>query len=170
MLTVLILVLDVVVKSAEYLNKRERGFSIGQDIATIVAGWENSMDYYCASGSAPISLALSDLGLPSSYISNNYAAYTFNYTPPPNTSIAISIDGPEVSLNKAASSLPMLLQEQETSASVNSRVLGSRFEVVARRTSLTSQSVFDIKRGNSNASITSIMIDGTGVFDSNGCQ
>lgn len=170
MLTVLILFLNTAMKSAEYVNKRERGHNISKDIATVIAGWENAMDYYCASDSVPLSLSLSDLGLPPSYVSRNYTAYTFNYTQPPNASITISIDGPNVSLKKAASSLPQLLEDQETSANVSTSISGGRFEVVARRTSLTSQSVFDIKRGNSNASMTSIMMEGTGVFDSNGCQ
>lgn len=167
---VLTLILNTAIKSAEYIDKRRKGSAITEDIVVIISKWEELMNYYCSVGSPPVTLQISDLALPPGYSSKSYNAFDFSYDSPPNASITLKITGPNVTINKAINMIEASLVKVGVKAQVSASISDNELRVEAHRTSLTSQSVFDLNRRNTDAAVDSIMLDGIELYDSNGCN
>lgn len=168
--SVLALILNTAIQSAEYIDKRRKGSAISEDIVVIISHWEQLMNYYCSVDAPPVSLDLSDLSLPPGHSSKTYNSFSFSYDSPPNASITLKITGSSVTINKALNMLEVSLVKMGIKAQVVASISDNELEVEANRISLTSQSVFDLNRRNTDASVDSIMIDGMELYDSNGCN
>lgn len=160
--------LKVIAERLEYRSEISNGGKVSSDIASIISSWEDSMNYACSSGLIPTSMSLSDLSLRPSYF--DYGRYSFRYTAPPNSSVTVEVMAGRTELAAAIVSVSKAVERMHIKAQiVVEKVADDRIKVTATRLTRTSQIIFDTFRQNSNASTTSIIIDGVQLYDSNGC-
>lgn len=163
-----IYVMTALAQRLEYRTAVSDGKKMSSDIASIISSWEESMNYACSSGNIPTHMTINSLALKPSYF--DYSRYSFRYTSPPNSSVVVEASAENVVLGSVLASVSKEIEREHVKAQiVIENVSNQRIRVTATRLTKTSQIIFDTFRQNSNASTTSIIIDGLQLYDSNGC-